>query len=132
VRPAFEIVDSRIRGWDIALADTIADNGSAGLFMLGPAARRVEEIDVVGAEMTMTADEVTVSQGRGADCLGSPLAALAWLGNTCLRYGRPLQAGDVVLSGALGPMVPMGAGVRYRAGITGLGELDVTTTGDGL
>ena len=123
VYASFEIVDSRIAGRDISLADTVADNASSGLFVLGdslPVADAPELADVV---MTMTADGEQVSSGKGSDCLGSPWKALVWLANTSLSYGAPLKAGEVVLSGALGPMVPVAPGSRYLASISGLGNV---------
>jgi 2-keto-4-pentenoate hydratase len=120
---ALEIVDSRITGWDITFADTVADNASAGLFVLG--ADRVKLGDVVTSEVTMSLalnDEVR-STGTGADCMGDPLAALAWLATTAARLGSPLKAGEVVLSGALGAVVPVSAGDRVEATITGLGSV---------
>jgi 2-keto-4-pentenoate hydratase len=73
--------------------------------------------------MRMYADDVLVSEGSGAACLGDPLAALAWLARTAREFGEPLRAGQVVLSGALGPMVPAPPGTRIRAEISSLGEV---------
>jgi 2-keto-4-pentenoate hydratase len=120
---ALEIVDSRIAGWDITFADTVADNASAGLYVLG--SERKELKDVVPREMSMVLrrnGEVR-STGAGADCMGDPLAALAWLATTAAALGDPLRAGDVVLSGALGPVVPVEAGDEVEATITGLGTV---------
>lgn len=120
---ALEIVDSRVAGWDVSLADTVADNASGGGYVLG--ARRVplDEVEPAAVGMTMTVDGQVVSTGSGADCLGDPLAALAWLARTAAVLGDPLRAGDLVLSGALGPMSPVAPGARVRAEITGLGTV---------
>jgi 2-keto-4-pentenoate hydratase len=118
---SFEIVDSRIANWDITITDTIADNGSSALFVLGSAIVELVDLDLSTVEMTMTRNGEVVSQGTGADCLGDPVAAVAWLAATAQRYGSPLRAGDVVLSGALGPVVPVVPGDRFAADITGLG-----------
>ena len=126
VYASFEIVDSRIAGWDISLADTVADNASSGLYVLGESIRRADAPDLAEVTMVMTADGEQVSAGKGSDCLGSPWEALVWLANTSLSYGSPLRTGEVVLSGALGPMVPVKAGSTYTATIAGVG--DVTTT----
>ncbi|GAA4113074.1 fumarylacetoacetate hydrolase family protein [Nocardioides fonticola] len=123
---ALEIVDSRIAGWDITFADTVADNGSSGLFVLGPRRVALAEVDPRAVVMTLQEDGVAVSHGRGEACLGDPLLALAWLARTAAGHGDPLRAGDVVLSGALGPMVPLRTGARYRASISGLGDVEVT------
>lgn len=123
---SLEIVDSRIAGWDIRLVDTIADNASSGLYVLGSDPRPLTELDLPAAAMTMTADGEVVSTGRGAACLGDPCAALLWLARTAAEFGSPLRAGDLVLSGALGPMVPVVANTTYEATIEGLGSVRAT------
>ncbi|WP_072806154.1 2-keto-4-pentenoate hydratase [Rhodococcoides yunnanense] len=125
---SFEIVDSRIAGWDISLADTVADNASSGLYVLGESISRVDAPNLAEVVMTMTADGVQVSAGKGSDCLGSPWEALVWLANTCLSYGSPLRAGEVILSGALGPMVAVTPGSTYAASISGIGDVSATFT----
>jgi 2-keto-4-pentenoate hydratase len=123
--PALEIVDSRIAGWDITFGDTVADNGSSGLFVLGAARVPLDQVSPADVTMTMSRDGVVVSRGTGADCLGDPLAALCWLARTAVEMGEPLRAGQVVLSGALGPMVDVRPGERYAATVTGLGTVSV-------
>jgi 2-keto-4-pentenoate hydratase len=120
---ALEIVDSRIAGWDISILDTIADNASSGLFVLGHEPRSLGDLDLKACAMTMHRGDELVSEGTGADCLGSPLIAMAWLANTARDYGRPLRAGDIVLSGALGPMIAVKPGDRFDASISGLGTV---------
>ncbi|MFF4081582.1 2-keto-4-pentenoate hydratase [Streptomyces sp. NPDC001777] len=124
--PALEICGSRVADWDITLADTVADNASAGAFVLGRQRRTLDEFEPRTAVMEMAVDGRTVSEGTGADCLGDPLTALLWLARTARDLGDPLRAGHVVLSGALGPMSPLTPGARVTATITGLGT--VTTT----
>jgi 2-keto-4-pentenoate hydratase len=126
VVPALEIVDSRIAGWDITFADTVADNGSSALYVLGSTSKTLDEIEPVDVEMTMTRGREVVSRGNGAACLGDPLNALAWLARTAREFGEPLRAGQIILSGALGPMVPVTAGDTFEAQITGLGSVSVT------
>ncbi|WP_285655491.1 fumarylacetoacetate hydrolase family protein [Actinomycetospora sp. NBRC 106375] len=125
-RAALEIVDSRIAGWDITFGDTVADNGSSGLYVLGPEQVGLDRTNPVDVTMTLRRGEETVSSGAGEACLGHPLAALAWLARTARDLGEPLRAGEVVLSGALGPMVPVTPGDAYSAHITGLGDVAVT------
>ncbi|MBX7265585.1 fumarylacetoacetate hydrolase family protein [Micromonospora sp. Llam7] len=121
--PAIEIVDSRVAAWDISIVDTVADNASSGLFVLGTTPRRPGEVDLRLAGMVLEQAGEPVSVGAGAACLGNPLHALAWLAGTMARAGDPLRAGDVVLSGALGPMVAVTPGAAYEARISGLGSV---------
>jgi 2-keto-4-pentenoate hydratase len=125
VLPAIEIVDSRIANWDIELADTIADNASSGAFVLGARPTRLADVDLAAAGMRLDRKGQVLSTGAGAACLGDPVAAVVWLAQTLAGLGHPLRAGDVVLSGALGPVVPVAAG-SYRAAISGLGEVTAT------
>ena len=118
---ALEIPDSRIRDWDITFADTVADNASSGLFVLGSRRLTLADFEPRDVVMSMAVDGVEVSTGRGEACLGDPLNAVAWLARTAAGFGDPLRAGEVVLSGALGPMatVPPGAHVRAELGVLG-------------
>lgn len=125
---ALEIVDSRIAGWDITLGDTIADNASSGLYALGDTVPADSLPNLTAVTMSMTENGEVVSNGVGAACLGSPWEALAWLANTSREVGSPLEAGELVLSGALGPMVPVAAGNTYRATISGIGLVESTFT----
>jgi 2-keto-4-pentenoate hydratase len=120
---ALEIVDSRVTGWDIAFGDTVADNASSGLYVLGTDRRTLAELEPVDVTMSMTINGAEVSTGTGAACLGDPLNALAWLARTAREYGEPLRAGQVVLSGALGPMRDVPAGATVTADISGLGSV---------
>lgn len=122
---ALEIVDSRIRGWDISITDTVADNASSAMFVLGGTQLTLDEFAPVDVEMSLTKDGVLASTGTGSACLGDPLAALVWLGHAARHYGAPLRAGDVVLAGALGPMVPVKAGTHLCADLGELGQVSV-------
>jgi len=122
---ALEIVDSRIAGWDISFADTVADNASSGLFVLGSTKLDLDSFEPREVEMTMTVDGDVASAGRGDACLGDPLAALAWLAAVASRFGDPLRAGDVVLSGALGPMTAVKEGNDVHAELGPLGSVAV-------
>jgi 2-keto-4-pentenoate hydratase len=125
VLPAIEIVGSRIANWDIQLVDTIADNASSGLFVLGSRPCKLRDIDLAACAMTIQRerDGVTVSSGSGAACLGNPLNAAVWLANMMVRVGSPLRAGDVLMTGALGAMVVASGGDRLVARIEGLGQV---------
>ncbi len=123
VLAAIEIVDSRISDWDIHITDTIADNGSSGLFVVGDQPVPLTEIDVREVEMTMTINGDVVSEGNGAACLDNPLNAALWLANEVARRGLPLRAGEVVLTGALGPMRPLVPGDEVVADLSGLGRV---------
>lgn len=121
--PAIEIVGSRILNWDIRLTDTVADNASSGLFVLGNQPVKLDAFDVLTCGMVMERRGQQVSVGAGAACLGNPLRAALWLADTMVRMGAPLAAGDIVLTGALGPMVPVEAGDVFMARIEGLGSV---------
>jgi 2-keto-4-pentenoate hydratase len=123
VAPALEIIDSRIADWRIGLADTIADNASAALAVVGEQ-RPLDGLDLPGVTMAMTAGGETV-EGRGDAVLGHPAAAVAWLTRALARQGEGLAAGEVVLSGALARAVDVRAGTTVRARYGGLADVTV-------
>jgi 2-keto-4-pentenoate hydratase len=125
---ALEICDSRILDWDITFGDTVADNASAGGFVLGTERRTLDEIEPRAVTMSMTATGEEDSAGTGAACLGDPLLALQWLARRARDLGEPLRAGQVILGGALGPMRRVNPGAAVTASITGLGTVSCTFT----
>jgi 2-keto-4-pentenoate hydratase len=123
---AIEIVDSRIADWKITFADTVADNGSSAFFVLGSVPKPLAGLDLWTCGMVLEVNGETVSLGAGAACMGHPLNALTWLAQTLAKRGEGLRKGDVVLSGALGPMFAINPGDTVRATIGGLGSASFT------
>jgi 2-keto-4-pentenoate hydratase len=121
VHAAIEIVDSRIADWKITFADTVADNGSSAFFVLADAGLPIAGADLYTAGMVMEINGAIVSTGVGAAALGHPLNAAAWLAQTLASRGEPLRAGDVLLAGALGPMVTLNPGDHVVTRIGGIG-----------
>jgi 2-keto-4-pentenoate hydratase len=128
--PAIEIVDSRIENWKISIADTIADNASSAYFVLGHRPQSICGLDLKTCGMVLEIDGAISSMGVGAACLGHPLVAAAWLVRTLSRRGIVLKAGEVLLTGALGPMVSLRPGTRVSATIGGLGTVSFSARGE--
>ena len=122
IAPCFEIVDSRIQDWDIGIVDTIADNASCGVFVLGGARVDPRPLDLAALKVSVWKNGQPLSQGLGSAVQGSPLASVAWLANTLGRYGVTLDPGDVILSGSLVPLEPARPGDRFRLVLEGVGE----------
>lgn len=128
--PAIEIVDSRIADWKITFADTVADNGSSAFFVLGQERRPLRDLDLWTCGMALELNGHVASIGAGAACLGHPLNAAAWLARALAAVGEGLRAGDIVLTGALGPMVALTPGDHVRATIGGLGHCEFSYRAD--
>ena len=126
VHAAIEIVDSRIADWKITFADTVADNGSSAFYVLADAGKPLAGLDIYTAGMVMEVNGAIASLGVGAAALGHPLNAATWLARTLATRGEPLKAGDILLAGALGPMVALKPGDHVRAVVGGLGECSFT------
>ncbi len=123
--PAIEIVGSRIEGWNIKITDTVADNASASHYVVGHRPKTLDEFDVVNCKMEMSCNDKIISTGIGADCLGSPLNATLWLAKKMQEIGNPLKAGELIFSGAVGPMSVVNAGDHIQANFEGLGTVSV-------
>lgn len=121
IAPCFEIVDSRIEDWKIGIVDTVADNASCGVFVLGEARVDPRGLDLPGLRCTVTKNGEPLSEGYGSAVQGSPLQAVAWLANTLGAYGVTLGAGDVILSGSLVPLEPAKRGDVFRMELHGVG-----------
>lgn len=127
VTACFEIVDSRIRDWDIGIEDTVADNASCGIFALGSDRVDPRDIDLAGVKMKIERNGIEAARGVGAAVQGSPLNSVAWLANTLGRLGMPFKAGEIILSGALGPMIEIAAGDALLLSLSdGLGTCRLT------
>ena len=125
ILPALEIIDSRIANWTIKYEDTIADNASSGLFVLGSNPVRLDEVDLTLAGMCMRKNGDVVSTGAGVACMGHPVNAVVWLANTMRKLGQPLRQGHIILSGALGPVCDITAGDHVEAHIAHVGHVSV-------
>ena len=122
IAPCFEIVDSRIADWKIGIIDTVADNASCGVFVLGEARADPAAHDLPALHVTVTKNGEPLSEGYGSAVQGSPAAAVAWLANTLGAYGVTLEAGDVILSGSLVPLAPAKAGDVFEMELHGIGR----------
>ena len=125
VMACFEIVDSRIIDWKIQIQDTVADNASCGVFVLGDRLVDPRVLDLRTCGMVLEKNGETVATGAGAATMNSPVNAVVWLANTLGRLGIPLKAHEVILSGALGAMIPVRAGDNLRVSIGGIGNCSV-------
>lgn len=126
VRACFEIVDSRIDDWDIRIQDTVADNASCGVFVLGEDKVDPRDVDLALAGMVAMRNGEIVVTGAGAAVQGSPLNAVAWLANTLGRLGTPLLAGETILSGALAPMYLFEPGDTLDMRVGGIGACSIS------
>jgi 2-oxopent-4-enoate/cis-2-oxohex-4-enoate hydratase len=119
--PCFEIVDSRIQDWKIGIVDTVADNASCGVFVLGDVRVDPRDHDLPNLRVTVVKNGIPLSEGYGHAVQGSPAAAVAWLANTLGTYGVSLDAGDIILSGSLVPLEPARAGDVFEMQLHGIG-----------
>lgn len=126
--PAIEVVDSRIENWQIGLVDTVSDNASSGLYVVGSRPVSLSSFDVRTVPMSMTINGEEVSTGAGIQCLGNPIEAARWLADVLCQRGIPLRAGDVLMTGALGPVRPIKTGDEVVADFGPLGTVSTRLT----
>ncbi len=125
IMPCFEIVDSRISDWQIKIQDTVADNASCGVYVLGDASADPKGLDLPNLKITVWKNGELLSEGLGSAVQGNPLTAVAWLANTLGRFGIPFKAGEVILSGSLVPLEPVQAGDKMTMELHGIGRAAV-------
>lgn len=124
--PCFEIVDSRIHDWKIRIEDTVADNASCGVYVLGDSSADPKDHDLPNLKITVTKNGKPLSEGLGSAVQGNPLTAVAWLANTLGEYSIPFKAGEVILSGSLVPLEPVVAGDKMEMTLSGVGTASVS------
>ncbi|NOQ84970.1 MAG: 2-oxopent-4-enoate hydratase [Myxococcales bacterium] len=128
VMACFEVVDSRVHDWKVKIQDTVADNASCGLFVLGDEHADPKGLDFPNLRMRVYKNGEPLSEGLGSAALDSPLNCVSWLANTLSEFGISLNAGDVVLSGSLVPLEPVVAGDEMRLEVEGIGTASVRFT----
>lgn len=121
----FEIVDSRIDDWNIQIVDTVADNASCGIFLLGDTRVDPRDLDLPALKCQVFKNNQLLSEGYGSAVQGSPLTSVAWLANTLGEYGVALKAGEIILSGSLVPLEPVAPGDTFETRIDGLGSASI-------
>ena len=126
VMPCFEIVDSRIRDWKIKIQDTVADNASCGVYVLGKDRIKPRDLDLAAVKMDIRKNGEHVASGTGAAVQGHPATAVAWLANTLGKFGIPFLAGEVILSGSLAPLLPAVPGDRFEMTLHGIGNASIS------
>lgn len=122
IMPCFEIVDSRIKDWKIKIEDTVADNASCGVFVLGDQKADPRDHDLPNLKVTVKKNGKFLSEGLGSAVQGNPLTAVAWLANTLGKYDIPFKAGEVILSGSLVPLEDVKAGDKMEMELEGIGS----------
>ncbi|AOV06205.1 2-keto-4-pentenoate hydratase [Sporosarcina ureilytica] len=126
IAPAFEIIDSRIRDWEIKFEDTVADNGSSARAILGGKPTNIEDVDLAHIGMVVYRNGKFLDSAAGAAVLGNPARAVAWLANALGNYDISLYAGEMVLSGALSAAVPIEKGDTFTAEFAHIGSVSAT------
>ena len=125
ILPCFEIVDSRIENWNIKIQDTVADNASCGIFVLGEGACSPEKFSMEELSVEVIKNGEFLSEGKGSAVQGHPAQAVAWLANTLGEYDIPLLKGEIILSGSLVPLEPAKAGDKFSMELKGVGTCEI-------
>jgi 2-keto-4-pentenoate hydratase len=125
VVPAVEVCGSRIKGWDIRFEDTVADNASSGLVVLGSRKWKPDLAQLADLHVKVRLNGTINAEGRGAACLGNPANAVAWLAGALTRLGDRLRAGDVIMSGAMAKMVAAEVGSSFDADFGAFGSVSL-------
>lgn len=128
VAPAIELIDSRIRDWDIRIGDTIADNASSAGYVLGPDRVKPSDIDLLAIDARLLKNGEQVAEGRSDAVLGNPVTAVAWLARKVASFGVTLEAGHVILPGSVHRAVDVAAGDDFEAVFDGLGSVRLSFT----
>jgi 2-oxopent-4-enoate/cis-2-oxohex-4-enoate hydratase len=125
VSPCFEIVDSRIENWKIKIQDTVADNASCGVFVIGKDRVKPRDLDLAAVKMDIRKNGQHIASGEGRAVQGHPATAVAWLANTLGQFGIPFLKGEIILSGSLAPLLPITAGDRFEMTLAGIGGASI-------
>lgn len=125
VVPAIEIVDSRISNWKIKLEDTISDNGSSAMFVLGSRFTPIDQIDMRLIGMNFEKNGELIASGTGAEVWGNPAAAVAWLANKLSEFDIELNAGSIIMSGSFTAMSSVVAGDIVTISFAEMGSLSL-------
>jgi 2-keto-4-pentenoate hydratase len=128
ILPSIEIIDSRIQDWKVKLQDTVADNASSGLYVLGDKPISVEEVSLPDIKMKVYQNGELMKEGVGKNAMEHPAACVAWLANKLAEFDVVLRAGEVILSGALATTIDAVPGDEFKAVFEHLGEVSVTFT----
>lgn len=126
IAPAFEVIDSRIKDWQIRFEDTVADNGSSARAIIGGTPTLIEDVDLAKIGMAVYKNGEFLDSAAGAAVMGNPTRAVAWLANALGKYDISLYAGEIVLSGALTAAVPIEAGDTFTAEFAHIGSVSAS------
>ena len=123
---SIEIVDSRVKDWKINIKDTVADNASSAFYILGENFLDPKEAERIDVKMELYQNGEFINEGTGADVLGDPAYCVAWLANKLHEYDINLEAGEVVLAGALSAAINAKPGDEFTVKFTeGFGDVSI-------
>lgn len=123
VVPALEIIDSRIKNWNIGLFDTLADNGSIGGIIIGGQPRKLSEVNLANQPGVIEFDGKEVARGNTSEVYGNPISAIAWLCRRIAEYDVTLKAGQFILPGSCLAAEKMIPGTSITGRFEGWGEI---------